>query len=488
MQFNSAPEYLVKSNSVLIVGVDSEIGSELYKYLQNKNVNVSGTTRKLQNVKDNIFYMNLENPNFDKINDQFDTVVICASITNIKYCESNIHDSEMVNFVNTIKIIDYFSKRGIFILYLSSSSVFSGRIPFERYNSPTSPTNNYGKLKVKVENYLLEKVGINSAILRLTKVISKNSPIIKLWERDAIEKKEIIAYSNKNISPIQIDIVLDTIYLLISQKSYGIYQLGGGVEFSYTDFAKSLYEGSGVTIISEEMEIDENEPYYNSLETYIPTKEFQYTDLIKNRRITMGLMSGHAYMGDAKRLAFTLSRYKFVSKMFSGFEKVLEVGCADAFGTPIVANEVKELVASDFDLMFINDARKNHPYNERISFIFHDMVSGPVNNSFEGIFSLDVLEHIDKSDENRFMTNICKSLDQKGACIIGMPSIESQIYASEISKMGHVNCKSGQELKDFCENYFQRVFIFSMNDEVVHTGFQPMSQYLLALCCFPLEH
>src|SRR5262249_47894355 len=35
------------------------------------------------------------------------------------------------------------------------------------------------------------------------------------------------------------------------------------------------------------------------------------------------------------------------------------------------------------------------------------------------------------------------------------------------------------------EKYFAHVFIFSMNDEVVHTGFSPMAHYLFALCSVP---
>ena len=68
-----------------------------------------------------------------------------------------------------------------------------------------------------------------------------------------------------------------------------------------------------------------------------------------------------------------------------------------------------------------------------------------------------------------------------------MPSLESQIYASEGSKIGHVNCQSGDVLKNNLKKYFHNVFIFSMSDEVVHTGFTPMAHYLLALCVTPLK-
>jgi hypothetical protein len=35
--------------------------------------------------------------------------------------------------------------------------------------------------------------------------------------------------------------------------------------------------------------------------------------------------------------------------------------------------------------------------------------------------------------------------------------------------------------------YFENVFMFSMNDEVVHTRFQPIAQYLFALCAGKLK-
>jgi hypothetical protein len=65
--------------------------------------------------------------------------------------------------------------------------------------------------------------------------------------------------------------------------------------------------------------------------------------------------------------------------------------------------------------------------------------------------------------------------------IIVSPSIQSQAYASEGSKAGHINCKDHKGLKELMLKYFQNVFIFSMNDEVVHTGFYQMAHYLFAV-------
>lgn len=218
----------------------------------------------------------------------------------------------------------------------------------------------------------------------------------------------------------------------------------------------------------------------------LETKEPQYyrlIDLQKERGMSeFGLMSNFVWDDDPKRLLFVLSRYKFVAKMLSGSQHVLEVGCADAFFTRIVRQEVNELTASDFDPIFIEDAKKHT--NERWNFhcIVHDILKGPAPGSFDGIYSMDVLEHISSDDEDAYILNMTRSLTQHGALIIGSPSIHSQAYASPGSKEGHINCKDAPQLRQLMKKYFHNVFIFSMNDEVVHTGFTPMAHYLMALC------
>ena len=218
------------------------------------------------------------------------------------------------------------------------------------------------------------------------------------------------------------------------------------------------------------------------------TKEPQYHSMVEQANAcgleTLGLMTSYAWNDDPKRLTFTLSRYKFVSKLLSGRANVLEIGCADAFGTRIVRQEVQHLTATDFDPVFIEDVKKR--MNPRWSFdaFVHDMLSGPVPpRNYDGIYALDVLEHIDPGDEPAFMSNLVGSLAPHGAVVLGMPSLESQAYASPNSKAGHVNCKSMPDFKQMMARYCHNVFMFSMNDEVVHTGYHKMAHYLLALGC-----
>jgi 2-polyprenyl-3-methyl-5-hydroxy-6-metoxy-1,4-benzoquinol methylase len=143
------------------------------------------------------------------------------------------------------------------------------------------------------------------------------------------------------------------------------------------------------------------------------------------------------------------------------------------------------VTAVDFDPIFVEDTRKRMSAKWPFTCFAHDMLAGPVPGKFDGAFALDVLEHITPENEAKFLENLTASLAPHGVVIVGMPSLESQAYASEISRAGHVNCKSMPELKRTMERYFFNVFVFSMNDEVVHTGYHKMAQYLMALCCEP---
>jgi 2-polyprenyl-3-methyl-5-hydroxy-6-metoxy-1,4-benzoquinol methylase len=198
---------------------------------------------------------------------------------------------------------------------------------------------------------------------------------------------------------------------------------------------------------------------------------------------TLGLMTNQAWTDDPRHLVFTLARYKFVAKMLSGRRHALEVGCADAFGTRLVLQEVKQLTATDFDQTFVDDVLRRMDPRWRFECKQHDLLAGPMEGQFDGAYALDVIEHIAPAQEDLFVRNIVKSLAFDGVLVLGSPSLESQAYASPPSKAGHVNCKSGKDLKALMEKFFHNVFMFSMNDEVVHTGYFPMAHYLFAIGC-----
>lgn len=225
------------------------------------------------------------------------------------------------------------------------------------------------------------------------------------------------------------------------------------------------------------------------MSTAIGTVEKQYNDcleIVKKQGLTkLGIMTNQVWHDDPRRVAFMLSRYKFVSKMLSGRQKAAEIGCGDAFGSRIVLQEVEQLHVYDIDPIFIKDINDRAEARWPLQAAVHDILSGPLPEKYNAIYSLDVIEHIEQEKEQFYINNIKQSLAPHGVAIIGAPTLESQGYASPQSKIGHINCKSGKDFKAFFQQHFHNVFLFSMNDEVVHTGFYPMAHYIFALCCEP---
>lgn len=201
------------------------------------------------------------------------------------------------------------------------------------------------------------------------------------------------------------------------------------------------------------------------------------------REERLGLMSGYSWRVDPKRLGFTASRYKFVGRMLEGRRSVLEVGCADGFFSRIVRQFVGGLVCVDRDYGAIGSAKGLQRGHDPVADGFKDIVfnqwdlleEGPLGG-FDGVYCLDVLEHVERSD--KFLRNLAGCAP---VAIVGMPSLESQAYASNISKLEHVNCMTKGGLRTAMGAHFEQVFMFGMNDEVLHTGMDEMTSYLFAV-------
>lgn len=194
----------------------------------------------------------------------------------------------------------------------------------------------------------------------------------------------------------------------------------------------------------------------------------------------VGGMSAYAWDDDPKRLAFTLARYKHTAKMLAGYDKVLEIGCSDGYASRIVRQHVNYLKCIDTDKQAIELAKqRNYSTKWSITFESYNGNLSGFHGHYDACYLLDVLEHIEPYNDDLFLSDIRKVAP---VCVIGMPSLESQQYASKLSKEGHVNCMKADVLKNKLSRYWSHVFLFTMHDETLGTSYYPMAHYLLALC------
>jgi 2-polyprenyl-3-methyl-5-hydroxy-6-metoxy-1,4-benzoquinol methylase len=198
--------------------------------------------------------------------------------------------------------------------------------------------------------------------------------------------------------------------------------------------------------------------------------------------VDLGPWTTYSLLNDPKHLGFVLARYKFAAKMFDGMDKAIEVGCGDAFGTPIVAQHVKQVLAIEPDGRHIESNKKRLGKVKNI-----DFRQGAIQDlklpkaSFDGAYSIDVIEHLDTHLNDAFVKSQAEILKKDGVCIIGTPNVTANDYASERSRVQHINLHSQKSLNALMSKYFKRVFMFGMNDVVLTTGYAPMCHYIFGM-------
>jgi 2-polyprenyl-3-methyl-5-hydroxy-6-metoxy-1,4-benzoquinol methylase len=209
----------------------------------------------------------------------------------------------------------------------------------------------------------------------------------------------------------------------------------------------------------------------------------QVKEAVGEHQLTLGPYFAHQVLFKPRHLLFSLSRYKFASRLLPQWSpvSVLELGCNEGIGTMMLAEGGHSVLAVDFDEDAIKHAQQTLS-SPKVSFQCANFL-GQSFGRFNAVISLDVIEHIPQSEEDDFMKTVSSNLDDDGMCVIGTPNETASVYASKESEIGHVNLFTAERLAALMRKYFRHVFMFGINDEVVHTGFYPMCHYLMALGC-----
>ena len=224
-----------KQKQILIIGSDGFIGKSISSYLKNKKYDILNTSRKNINSEKIFFDLNDDINKLKSIKP--DSVIICAGITSVNYCKDNPKYSSEVNILGIKKIIDHFKIKNSQVIYLSTSQVFNGRTPYQKKHSSTSPLSEYARQKLLSEKLILNNNGV---VIRVTKILSKETELIREWQRLLSSNKQINVFSNLPIAPLSIGFVCEFIKKVIDKNSSGLFQLSPKDDIKYIDLAKRL--------------------------------------------------------------------------------------------------------------------------------------------------------------------------------------------------------------------------------------------------------
>ncbi len=187
------------------------------------------------------------------------------------------------------------------------------------------------------------------------------------------------------------------------------------------------------------------------------------------------------------RLLIRLARYKFVARLIKKDDRVLEVGCGSGLGSIFLSQHCAHVTGLEVKTTEVEEARGINR-RENVEFVVGDLFYLEAAQKYDVVVNLDVIEHMPVEQGRKLVAAMARHLRPTGMLVIGTPSIYSYQYQSPLSQASHVKCYDQAELLSLIDDYFGRTLAFSMNDEVVHTGFQKMAWYYFVLALIPKDN
>jgi dTDP-4-dehydrorhamnose reductase len=227
---------------IIVVGGDGLIGRALFHRLKSMGKPVKYTSRNKSKKSPDCIYLDLAE-SID-INEVPQTVFVCAGISNLSQCEKDPSGTRSINIDSIIALVENLYTKGSHIIYLSSQSVFDGLSQDQSIDSPTTAVIEYGKQKIEAEQRILA-LGQRTAVIRMSKVISRRVPIIGKWLESLMKGETIYPFKDLFLSPISLDFVVS---VLAGIKCRGIVHISNEDQLSYAEFGLRLAKGFGLPL------------------------------------------------------------------------------------------------------------------------------------------------------------------------------------------------------------------------------------------------
>lgn len=195
---------------------------------------------------------------------------------------------------------------------------------------------------------------------------------------------------------------------------------------------------------------------------------------------------GDFVQNNLTQLLIRLARYKFVSRMLKKSDSVLEIGSGSGLGSILLGQHCSFITGIDVKQTEVEEARSINR-RENVEFKVGDFFKMNLEKKYDAVIAMDVIEHMPEEKGNELVRLMATNLKKSGMIIIGTPSLYSYPYQGKLSQASHVKCYDLDELVTMVEKYFLRTLTFSMNDEVVHTGYHKMAWYYFVLAFYPIN-
>ena len=224
----------------LVVGGDGLIGRALVRHLSGEGRDVLATTRRRGLAGPTRPFLELSrDPSGWAPSQPVEVAFLLAASANQQSCCADPAVSRRINVDHTVALARGLVAQGAFVVFTSTNLVFDGEAPrYPTCASPT-PTSEYGRQKAEAEQALLA-LGAPVAVVRLTKVLAADMPLIGGWIEALKAGRPVDAFSDLICAPMPVGYVAQALTRIGAAGRSGLYHLSGADEVSYVDLARSL--------------------------------------------------------------------------------------------------------------------------------------------------------------------------------------------------------------------------------------------------------
>lgn len=224
--------------SVLVVGADGAIGRAILA-----RTDGLGTTRRKERAGPGRPFLDLAG--VFEVPSGVSVAYVCAAVTSTDACEKDPAGTARVNVEATTRLARTLAERGAFVVFPSTNLVFDGTVPHRRIDEAPCPTIEYGRQKMRAEAALLA-LGPSVAVVRITKVINADHPLVKGWIEEFRAGRTIRPFTDRVIAPVPLDFTIRALLAIGEARAGGIHHVSGDADVTWADLAARLAERLGV--------------------------------------------------------------------------------------------------------------------------------------------------------------------------------------------------------------------------------------------------
>lgn len=234
----------------LVIGADSLVGSGLIETLRERGHKVFGTTRRKETLSADRLFFDFEDPVTPAFPDEIEFVHVVAAASDYTRCATQ-PECHTVNTVHTPRLVETLLRRGLFVTFISSNSLFGGDRPWPSEDAPHDARFPYAIQKSLAEEGVKQAAREcaaedRMAIVRLTKVMHASSSPLPAWLDSWQRGQTVRPFADLVFAPVSRRFVAQALAIISEKRVAGALHVSGADNITYVDFAHILAKALGV--------------------------------------------------------------------------------------------------------------------------------------------------------------------------------------------------------------------------------------------------